>query len=102
MSGIVCNKNAYDTFLEQPSSSTPNVKTYLKPKHSRKPKRSKQDTIHTMRNVRCDKEHVISQSESVALNEDNFTRSPPSGIGDDFGDQKHELFTLRSSDLKVY
>jgi hypothetical protein len=42
-------------------------------------------TIHTMRNVRCDKEHVISQSESVALNEDNFTRSPPSGIGDDFG-----------------
>ena len=43
MSGIVCNKNAYDTFLEQPSSSTPNVKTYLKPKHSRKPKRSKQD-----------------------------------------------------------
>ena len=42
-------------------------------------------TIHTMRNVRCDKEHVISQSESVALNEDNFTSSPPSGIGDDFG-----------------
>jgi hypothetical protein len=38
-----------------------------------------------LRNVRCDKEHVISQSESVALNEDNFTRSPPSGIGDDFG-----------------
>ena len=38
-----------------------------------------------MRNVRCDKEHVISQSESVALNEDNFTRSPPSDIGDEFG-----------------
>lgn len=45
----------------------------------------KTQTIHTMRHVRCDKEHVISQSESVALNEDNFTCSPPSGIGDDFG-----------------
>jgi hypothetical protein len=26
MSGIVCNTNVYDTFLEQPSSGTPNVK----------------------------------------------------------------------------
>jgi len=34
MSGIVCNKNTYDTFLEQPSSGTPNVKIFLKPKNS--------------------------------------------------------------------
>jgi hypothetical protein len=45
------------------------------------------------------KEHVISQSESVALNEDNFTRSPPSGIGDDFG---YPVFRDFQSSVKKY
>jgi hypothetical protein len=35
MSGIVCNKKAYNTFLEQPSSGMPNVKRFLKPNSSK-------------------------------------------------------------------
>ena len=35
MSGIVCNTNVYDTFLEQSSSGMPNVKRFLKPNSSK-------------------------------------------------------------------